>query len=331
MVFSRILNLFVGPKPKGGCAIFFYYLVILILCPLWVGILPLFLLFPLAFVFGKIEHHVKVLWLILVLFIQIGGICDSVADLILLVQTSLAYSKSDTGEFEDDNEDITERIFMILRISITFCGSFIAFITVLKRSGGKESGSSTTFSGIPKFLLLLMAAVYKLFIIFIRFRLVSMVIRLFTKPKEKEQSEKQIQGMESMLFLEYVYVSLPLGVLTLVQLIGFEKDVELSMEFFFELFKISALFVDSFGMSYFMYYVLIFDSSHNHNHTTQKGNTTTTTTTNQPQKPKSTTPSATLQTTKTTNNKTVSEKSPLINVTNPAPTSKNIANKKLEV
>jgi len=55
-------------------------------------------LVPLALGLGLIEHFLPALWLLVLLFIQVGGLADLVADFTLLVKVALAHNQLPVDE-----------------------------------------------------------------------------------------------------------------------------------------------------------------------------------------------------------------------------------------
>lgn len=238
------------------------------------------ILFPFGFVFGLIEHRLVYVWIPVVLFVQIGGISDLATDLILLGKGVAIYMD---GERKDsyEEDDMEERLFYV-RLLMTviaaipgILGIFIVFKRVadviddidgvpqekrLKQSSYRGATNGCAF--------LLLCLLWKAFLLLVRLYILYQIVKsLFQKKKIDEATKKRVQWIELALLQDLLWSGIPLGVLTVLELFYFKKEVDfLNQQNIWELIKLVALIIDLFGANYLIYFgVLGFGPKHHSN------------------------------------------------------------------
>ena len=98
-----------------------------VLLPLGVEVAALSVFLPLALIMGYIEHHLDALWLVVVLFMNIGGIGDLTSDLVLLVKAVLEYYGISFSLVADSSEQQEYRL-VLLRVIITLGGGIVSIV-----------------------------------------------------------------------------------------------------------------------------------------------------------------------------------------------------------
>jgi len=265
------------PRLKCGTKvslIFFIFFLSPFIIQCTVVSLILGLLIPIAFVLEKIEHHIVILWSIIVLFINMGGILDLLSDIILIGRIYL-------NDVDRSNIALARTITTVITIVPGI------FIYIIVRSNilaevydeekvNKEKNTTGTHPGI-----LLMCIVYKLLMLVLRVGLTFYVLvkMIASRGKLSKGTKKNVQFMEMFLVFDLLCSGIPLGVITVLELFVINKEDTPHASFMndgghdggfmhtMEYLKLAALFVDMIAACYFIYYVVYgLGDHHEENH-----------------------------------------------------------------
>jgi len=229
--------------------------------------LVLALIIPIGFIFGWLEHKAPVMWFFVVLFIQTGGFLDHLADIMLLVKLFAMFLGIRDASEED--KDGAEKTLIILRFIFTFITVLpVFFILQLDThqkemlwqmyGGTKPPRTNTASTSNDKFVLLLVAILWKVAMACVRLYMVGLVIKSLIQHKKIEHNvAKKIQWSDCWLAVDLVCSGIPLGIITAIELFYFEIDhLQFDAAQNFELLKLSALAVDVVGFSYLIWFVI---------------------------------------------------------------------------
>jgi hypothetical protein len=98
-----------------------------LLVPVGIEVVAIGVMFPLAWVLAQIEHRFVALWTALVIFMNIGGIGDLVADIVLLVKGVLSYYGIDTFA-TSSSDQVDETTLLFIRAILTLGGAVLSII-----------------------------------------------------------------------------------------------------------------------------------------------------------------------------------------------------------
>jgi len=237
-------------------------------------LLVLGLIIPLGFVLRLIKNHLLIAWVVLVIFLNLGGIADLGADIIILVKTLIAYISREM----DVPTDELERYLLAARLIMTIVGSvpillgYFFFLHYIGRMEYELKGetvpkqeSSSSTGGMSMTLFVFVGAmVWKLVLIFLR--IINIVRILYCSIKYKKLTRKTEYKMaifEIFLLLDLLWTGIPLGVLTALELFYF-KPIHFSSSppavdayFVYEVMKLIALVIDIIAISYLFFFEIV--------------------------------------------------------------------------
>jgi hypothetical protein len=95
-------------------------------------LLALFTIFPLGFIFLGMKKKIPPLWILISIFITLGGIADVGSDIALLGR--VIYNYYGNTEFEEEEEGGMEKSLFLLRVIITLITGLAGVVLILYRS-----------------------------------------------------------------------------------------------------------------------------------------------------------------------------------------------------
>jgi hypothetical protein len=181
-------------------------------------------LVPLALGLGLIEHFLPALWLLVLLFIQVGGLADLVADFTLLVKVALAHNQLPVEEGGQGDE----LQLLVARVLITVIGALptVLYFVILQKSirrvlrgMGQELEVETSSRSSPGASMVLVAIAWKIVMVVARVYLLYRVARdIITDGRIRKESRRWIDMVEFYLLADLLWSGIPLGVLTFLEL-----------------------------------------------------------------------------------------------------------------
>ncbi|EGG20216.1 hypothetical protein DFA_07337 [Cavenderia fasciculata] len=260
---------------KAGIGLTIVYIIgVLLLLPFFVSpavvVICMIPFIPLAYVYGWIEHKLPYFWFVIFSFVIIGGLGDSVSDVMLLVEGIKVLYFGGGGTTFDNDQDSS---LFFVRLAITFIGPVLAFIVDVKIfTYGTKQKDQSSMMGAGSLAVILYAIFWKAFVIVARVFYFGRVVYLAIKEKTMHFSKSDVYKnhlIETQLLLDFIFVSFPLGILTLLEITMFGKELDFGSETFWELFKLTMLVIDMFGLTYFVYFIILGYSRrffHHHGH-----------------------------------------------------------------
>jgi hypothetical protein len=181
-------------------------------------------LVPLALGLGLIEHFLPALWLLVLLFIQVGGLADLVADFTLLVKVALAHNQLPV----DEGGQGEELQLLVARVLITVIGALptVLYFVILQKSirrvlrgMGQDLEVETSGRSSPGASMVLVAIAWKIVMVVARVYLLYRVARdIITDGRIRKESRRWIDLVEFYLLADLLWSGIPLGVLTFLEL-----------------------------------------------------------------------------------------------------------------
>jgi len=226
-----------------------------------VWLIALGVLIPIGFGFGAIKHSLPILWFVITVFVNIGGLADLTADIWLLVRTIIFYGTNyKVNPFGDMTDE--EQILFFTRLIVTLVTGIPSIIMLFFMksdawtvfTGKKKSNLPSAGGAISSILLMV---IWKLAMVFARVTIIWQIFRfLFKHKKITEETEKNIRLWEMAATLEVLWSAIPLGILTALEAFYFEDISHVTPTKVWELIKLGALAIDLIGVSYFCYFEL---------------------------------------------------------------------------
>lgn len=241
--------------------IFFAILSLPFLIESAVWIAAIIVLVPICFIFGVIKHRVPILWIIIIFFINLGGLADLAADVWLIGKLIVIRITGDIGHFDND----TEKYLFLARFIVTLVtgvpGIFIFYTTMgvetkTEQAARVQKGQKTSNSGGGGAITaLLMIGLWKVVVGVARIMLLVKIIVAAVKHKKiTSQVEYSIQYLEAFLSIDVLCAAIPLGILTALEMFYFSHHNGFAPGEVYELVKLVSLAIDLVGLAYLFYF-----------------------------------------------------------------------------